>query len=270
MVLGARPRCAAMGIMSTETIEVEQDEAQDDEIESTTFEQLGLSEELLKAVRDAGYTTPTPIQAEAIPLVLKGRDVMGLAQTGTGKTAAFTLPIVDRLLGGPQRTRALVLTPTRELCVQVEESVQKYATHAPISRRVGLRRRAARSAAEEAARRSRHRRRDAGPADRSPRAPERRVRRPRGARARRSGPHARHGLRAADQPHRRRRPELPANAALQRDDAARSRSARPQVSAQAGRRAGGTPVIGREHRDARRVSGAARPKERAARAVASR
>ena len=81
----------------------------------------------MKAVRDAGYTTPTPIQAQAIPLVLKGRDVMGLAQTGTGKTAAFTLPIVDRLLGGPQRTRALVLTPTRELCVQVEESVQKYA-----------------------------------------------------------------------------------------------------------------------------------------------
>jgi ATP-dependent RNA helicase RhlE len=119
--------------MSTETDESEQEVAQDARIESTTFEQLGLSEELMKAVRDAGYTTPTPIQAQAIPLVLKGRDVMGLAQTGTGKTAAFTLPIVDRLLGGPQRTRALVLTPTRELCVQVEESVKKYALHAPIS-----------------------------------------------------------------------------------------------------------------------------------------
>ena len=132
-VLGARPRCVAMGIMSTETMEAEQDVGQDVETEGTSFDQLGLSAELMKAVRDAGYTTPTPIQAQAIPLVLKGRDVMGLAQTGTGKTAAFTLPIVDRLLGGPQRTRVLVLTPTRELCVQVEESVKKYAMHAPIS-----------------------------------------------------------------------------------------------------------------------------------------
>ena len=101
--------------------------------EETTFEALGLSPDVMKAVRDAGYANPTPIQAQAIPLVLKGRDVMGLAQTGTGKTAAFTLPIVDRLLGGPRRTRALVLTPTRELCVQVEESVKKYARHAPVS-----------------------------------------------------------------------------------------------------------------------------------------
>jgi ATP-dependent RNA helicase RhlE len=112
--------------------EAEQDGEQE-AVESTTFEQLGLSEDVMKAVSDAGYTTPTPIQAQAIPLVLKGRDVMGLAQTGTGKTAAFTLPIVDRLTGGPRRTRALVLTPTRELCVQVEESVKKYARHAPVS-----------------------------------------------------------------------------------------------------------------------------------------
>jgi len=131
-VLGARPRCAAMDIMSTETIEAEQDLEHDTGV-SSTFEQLGLSDEVMKAVRDAGYTTPTPIQAQAIPLVLKGRDVMGLAQTGTGKTAAFTLPIVDRLIGGPGRTRVLVLTPTRELCVQVEDSVKKYARHAPLS-----------------------------------------------------------------------------------------------------------------------------------------
>src|SRR5690242_3517875 len=101
--------------------------------DDATFDSLGLSADVMKAVRDAGYATPTPIQAQAIPLILKGRDVMGLAQTGTGKTAAFTLPIVDRLLGGPRRTRALVLTPTRELCVQVEESVKKYARHAPVS-----------------------------------------------------------------------------------------------------------------------------------------
>src|SRR3954463_8325248 len=91
------------------------------------FNTIGLSPAVLAAVRDAGYERPTPIQAQAIPLVLQGRDVMGLAQTGTGKTAAFTLPIVNRLADGPKRTRALVLTPTRELCVQVEESVRKYA-----------------------------------------------------------------------------------------------------------------------------------------------
>jgi ATP-dependent RNA helicase RhlE len=121
-----------MDIMGTATTEVE---VQDDsEIEAvSTFPALGLSQEVLAAVRDAGYATPTPIQEQAIPLILRGRDVMGLAQTGTGKTAAFTLPIVDRLLGGPRRTRALVLTPTRELCVQVEESVQKYSQHAALS-----------------------------------------------------------------------------------------------------------------------------------------
>ncbi len=93
----------------------------------TTFEALGLLPQVLNAVRRAGYERPTPIQAQAIPLVLKGRDLMGLAQTGTGKTAAFTLPIVNRLIDGPRRTRALVLTPTRELAIQVEESVRKYA-----------------------------------------------------------------------------------------------------------------------------------------------
>jgi ATP-dependent RNA helicase RhlE len=98
-----------------------------------TFDALGLSKKLLLAVRDAGYIHPTPIQEQAIPLILRGRDVMGLAQTGTGKTAAFTLPVVDRFLEGPRRTRALVLTPTRELCVQVEESVRKYSKHAALS-----------------------------------------------------------------------------------------------------------------------------------------
>jgi ATP-dependent RNA helicase RhlE len=96
------------------------------------FAALGLSRPVLDAIADAGYKHPTPIQEEAIPLVVKGRDVMGLAQTGTGKTAAFTLPIVDSLIGGPRRTRVLVLTPTRELCIQVEESVRKYAKHAPL------------------------------------------------------------------------------------------------------------------------------------------
>jgi ATP-dependent RNA helicase RhlE len=95
----------------------------------TSFAELMLAPELLRAVEDAGYTTPTPIQARAIPLILNGRDIMGLAQTGTGKTAAFTLPIVQRLLGGPRRTRALILTPTRELAVQVKETFARYASH---------------------------------------------------------------------------------------------------------------------------------------------
>ncbi|HYD54884.1 MAG TPA: DEAD/DEAH box helicase [Gemmatimonadaceae bacterium] len=99
---------------------------------TTSFHELGLQPPVLRAAEDAGYSTPTPIQVQAIPLALAGRDIMGLAQTGTGKTAAFTLPIVDRLIGGPRRTRALILTPTRELCLQVEAAVRKYAVHAEL------------------------------------------------------------------------------------------------------------------------------------------
>ena len=96
----------------------------------TEFSQLGLSSATLQAVADAGYHTATPIQAEAIPVALQGRDVLGIAQTGTGKTAAFTLPMVDRLAAGRARARmprALVLAPTRELADQVAESFDKYA-----------------------------------------------------------------------------------------------------------------------------------------------
>ena len=95
-------------------------------VDASAFAALGLLPELVLAVSAAGYTAPTPIQTEAIPLCLRGRDVMGLAQTGTGKTAAFTLPIIHRLHAGPRRTRALILTPTRELCQQVEGSFRKY------------------------------------------------------------------------------------------------------------------------------------------------
>lgn len=90
------------------------------------FADLGLSEPMLASLKAAGYTRPTPIQAQAVPIALRGRDLMGLAQTGTGKTAAFTIPIIERLMGGPKRTRALILTPTRELCQQVELSILKY------------------------------------------------------------------------------------------------------------------------------------------------
>ena len=96
--------------------------------DSVSFADLKLVPELLDAVRDAGYTHPTPIQRQAIPLALAGRDLIGLAQTGTGKTAGFTLPIVHNLLTAPlsadgeepaHRVRVLVLTPTRELAIQI-------------------------------------------------------------------------------------------------------------------------------------------------------
>ena len=97
--------------------------------EIEVFSELGLRPELLESVVAAGYTRPTRIQQQAIPLILSGRDVIGLAQTGTGKTAAFTLPLLQLLSDGPARTRALVLVPTRELAAQVEESIAKYGRH---------------------------------------------------------------------------------------------------------------------------------------------
>lgn len=103
-----------------------------------TFADLGLAEPLLRAVTDAGYQHPTPIQAQAIPHVLLGGDLLGAAQTGTGKTAGFTLPILHRLLQNPLsnrkpgQPRVLILTPTRELTAQVEESVRLYSQHTSI------------------------------------------------------------------------------------------------------------------------------------------
>jgi len=105
------------------------------------FSELGLKAEIQRAVADQGYDTPTPIQQQAIPAVLAGHDLMATAQTGTGKTAGFTLPILHLLAGGPndrltrvaKTPRVLVLTPTRELAIQVEESVRTYGKHLPIN-----------------------------------------------------------------------------------------------------------------------------------------
>lgn len=103
-----------------------------------SFESLGLRAELLRAVSEKGYSTPSPIQQQAIPLILEGRDIMGGAQTGTGKTAGFTLPLLQRLMASttPQKgrrpIRALVLTPTRELAAQVADSVQTYGRYLPL------------------------------------------------------------------------------------------------------------------------------------------
>ena len=103
-----------------------------------SFDTLGLSADLLRAVSEQGYSEPTPVQREAIPVILDGKDILAGAQTGTGKTAAFTLPLLQRLgdskpAKGRRPVRALVLTPTRELAAQVAESVNTYGKHLPLS-----------------------------------------------------------------------------------------------------------------------------------------
>ena len=103
----------------------------------TRFDELGLIPPLLRAVQEAGYDTPTPIQARSIPALLEGRDLLGLAQTGTGKTAAFSLPILQRLASGPapsgqRHIRCLILSPTRELAAQIGESIATYGKHLPL------------------------------------------------------------------------------------------------------------------------------------------
>lgn len=101
------------------------------------FRALGLDAKILQAVHEAGYTEPTPIQAAVIPRILAGQDLIGIAQTGTGKTAAFTLPILTKLAsligdGTRRGTKVLVLAPTRELAVQIEENVRAYGRHLPL------------------------------------------------------------------------------------------------------------------------------------------
>jgi superfamily II DNA/RNA helicase len=101
-----------------------------------SFDKIGLSENLLKTIREIGYTSPTPVQKEAIPEILQGRDILACAQTGTGKTASFALPIVDILQNSRKRNRlprAIILTPTRELAAQVEENIIQYAANTALS-----------------------------------------------------------------------------------------------------------------------------------------
>src|ERR1700743_1224973 len=104
-------------------------------MESTLFSDLGLSTPVLRAIADAGYDNPTPIQVQAIPYVLAGRDLLGCAQTGTGKTAAFALPILQRLMAQKPKTRdirVLVLSPTRELTSQIGDSFDTYGQFTPV------------------------------------------------------------------------------------------------------------------------------------------
>ena len=107
----------------------------------TTFNDLNLNEKLLRALKTEGYTVPTPIQTQSIPPLMTGGDLLGIAQTGTGKTAAFALPILERLLRDPKPTprrgcRALILSPTRELAGQIHESFRSYGRFAKLSSEV--------------------------------------------------------------------------------------------------------------------------------------
>jgi ATP-dependent RNA helicase DeaD len=113
----------------TEAATADDHRAEHSEDAAASFADLGLSDAVLKAVRDVGYETPSAIQAATIPPLLAGRDVVGLAQTGTGKTAAFALPILSRLDLSQKNPQALVLSPTRELALQVCEAFEQYATH---------------------------------------------------------------------------------------------------------------------------------------------
>ena len=100
-----------------------------------TFKEIGLIEPILKALDALGYTNPTPIQEQSIPILLKGKDLLGCAQTGTGKTAAFAIPILQQMYekghkgSGKRKIRTLVVTPTRELAIQIEESFTEYGKH---------------------------------------------------------------------------------------------------------------------------------------------
>ena len=99
-----------------------------------SFDKLAVHSDLLRAVRDLEFTKPTPIQEQAIPPALEGRDLLATAMTGSGKTAAFLIPILNRLIGKPRgTTRALILTPTRELAAQIVEELNGIAVHTPIT-----------------------------------------------------------------------------------------------------------------------------------------
>ena len=107
-----------------------------------TFKELGIIEPILKALEDQGYTQPTPIQEQSIPILLKGDDLLGCAQTGTGKTAAFSIPIIQQLVNegidtkGKRKIKALVVTPTRELAIQISDNFKAYAKYTDIKRTV--------------------------------------------------------------------------------------------------------------------------------------
>ena len=235
----------------------------------TSFAALGLIDPLQRAVADAGYVTPTPIQVQAIPHLLAGRDVLGCAQTGTGKTAAFALPILQRLARHPRRPgrgpRALVLTPTRELATQIADDFANYGVHVIQQVRRRVRRRRPGAPGAGAARQRRHRGGHAGPPPRSHGAGPRALRSVRGAGARRSRSDAGHGLHRPDSPHPGCTAAQAAEPHVLGDDAARDRAAGPQVPGRPGQR---RRHAGLEHRRADHAVGAPRRARRQARVAA--
>ena len=116
---------------TTDVASIENNDEEIGDESLVTFDDLGLSSEILEAVKLAGYETPSPIQAKAIPVLLQGVNLLGTAQTGTGKTAAFTLPLLSRIEFNSRETSMLVLTPTRELAIQVSDAIQQYAVKMP-------------------------------------------------------------------------------------------------------------------------------------------
>ena len=200
-----------------------------------------------KVLRDVGYETPSPIQAEAIPPLLEGQHVVGLAQTGTGKTAAFALPILSRIDLSQKSPQVLVLAPTRELALQVSEAFGRYAAHLkglhvlPVYGGQGYGVQLSRPAPRRA-----RRRRHAGPRHGPPREGHARPERAALRRARRGRRDAQHGLRRGRRDDPRRHPGRQAAGPVQRDDPAADPADHQEVRA-------------RRHRDHRQVEPRARP-----------
>ncbi len=220
------------------------------------FNQLGLSQTVLAALAAKGYTEATPIQAQSIPSLLEGRDLLGIAQTGTGKTAAFMLPSIDRLIASgkraqPRGCRMLVLAPTRELASQIAESARAYAKGTPLSVATDLRRHFHSQEQDRSRPRHRHRRRHSGPPRRPDGSALRDPARHRDPRARRSRPDDGSGLHPrleADRP----RPAVEApDPVLLGDDAQDDPRARRPVHQGPGRGQGDARS---DHRRARRAA----------------
>ena len=220
-----------------------------------TFSGFNLSPRVAAGVTALGYIEPTPIQEQAIPPIMSGRDVMGLAQTGTGKTAAFALPILQRLEQGPRgRVRALIVAPTRELAEQIHQSFVSLGRQTRLRSVTHLRRRRHGFAVAGLARRPRDRGGLPRPASRSYPPGHGEPGRRRGARVGRGRPHVRHGFPARRAAHRPGRARAAANAAFLGHHARRHPQPVPRGAARPAHRADRARRAGRD-RVARAVSG---------------
>ena len=200
------------------------------------FNGFGLAAPLVTALTQMGYSKPTPIQAQAIPALMQGRDLIGIAQTGTGKTAAFALPILNHLLSHPRSApqggaRVLVLSPTRELASQIAQSFRDLSAGLPFSIAVVFGGVPHGAQIKALARGPRRARRDARPSRRPPRCARRASQRHRVFRARRGRPDARSRFRQIDPPRRARSAQEAAESVLLRDHANRHPQAGGRIAA---------------------------------------